>query len=97
VDLFTLECVVFEVVTGDTLFKSDWVLTKFVEKEEDILEDYWPTASPNSRLFLLGQFTFLGPRISTKNNFYPGMTPQHQQSDESSRNASSRPHTVCAT
>jgi len=57
VDLFTLECVVFEVVTGDTLFKSDWVLTKFVEKEEDILEDYWPTASPNSRLFLLGQFT----------------------------------------
>ena len=56
-DIFALGCIVFEVIAGTALFKSDWAINLYAQKNESIFPEHWPTSSPGSILYRLGELS----------------------------------------
>jgi len=56
-DVFALGCIVFEIITGQKLFSSDWAVHEYAQKGSPIIPEQWPVATPGSRLYDLGQLT----------------------------------------
>jgi serine/threonine protein kinase len=54
-DIFALGCIIFEIITGQKLFPTDWAVLQYALEARSIFPDRWPTAAPGSRLYMLGK------------------------------------------
>ena len=69
-DLFAVGCIIFEIVTGNNLFKSDWEISEYARKKDSILSNRWPVAPIESRLHRLGDLCT--ELLSIEPQFRPG-------------------------
>jgi serine/threonine protein kinase len=56
-DIFAIGCIIFEMLTGEKLFESDWAVLQYAQSGLSILTNRWPSSLPETRLYLLGQLT----------------------------------------
>jgi len=54
-DMFALGCIMFEVTTGEKLFRDDWNIREYALKGEPMFPKMWPLCVPESRLYKLGE------------------------------------------
>src|SRR5579871_6842073 len=52
-DIFALGCIIFEIITGQKLFASDWEVLQYAEGSKCVFPDLWPSAASGSRLYML--------------------------------------------
>jgi serine/threonine protein kinase len=56
-DIFALGCIIFELVTGQRLFSTDWAVLEHARSKKSIFPEQWPPAIPGSLLYRLGHLT----------------------------------------
>ena len=56
-DIFALGCIIFEIITSEKLFSSDWKVQEYGEKGNSIFPERWSFATSGSRLYELGHLT----------------------------------------
>ena len=56
-DIFALGCIIFEIITSQKLFSSDWEVGEYTRKGDSIFPERWSFATPGSRLYNLGHLT----------------------------------------
>jgi serine/threonine protein kinase len=76
-DIFALGCLVYEVIVGRALFKSDWAINTYSEKNESIFPDHWPTSQSESILYRFGELS--AEMLSATPNDRPGAATVHSR------------------
>ena len=56
-DIFALGCIIFEIITSEKLFSSDWKVQEYGEKGNSIFPERWSFATSGSHLYDLGHMT----------------------------------------
>ena len=56
-DIFALGCIIFEIITSEKLFSSDWKVQEYGEKGNSIFPERWSFATSGSHLYDLGHLT----------------------------------------
>ena len=54
-DIFALGCILYEITTGQKLFKSDWAVREYSLKENIASPLLWPESPSGTRLWSLGK------------------------------------------
>ena len=53
--MFALGCILFEVTTGQKLFRDDWNIREYALRGEPIFPNLWPNCLPGGHLYNLGE------------------------------------------
>ena len=57
-DIFALGCIIYEIVTGDTLFPNQWAIMEYAQQEDKSFPtDRWPQSPPDTPLHALEKLT----------------------------------------
>jgi serine/threonine protein kinase len=53
-DIFSLGCILYEITTGQKLFRNEFAIHDYARKGEPVFPNLWPKRDPGSPLFSLG-------------------------------------------